>query len=146
MYDLWRQLTVVTGRRSFVQNSPHLHKCRICLLIFCMFTSSAGVEGYRRRFSMRRILDRRVFSKFLSALPACFSVLMFHLDGHVNMWWNRKVFLKWYSIALLLARKVFVHDSVFHERVYGEHSMKTAGNHFNHSVCKIYTQGTVPCI
>ena len=36
--------------------------------------------------------------------------------------------------------------SVFHEHVYGEHSMKTACTHFTHSLCKIYTQGTVRCV
>jgi len=89
---------------------------------------------------MRRILDRRLFSKFLNAVLACFSVLMFHLNKHLNnMWWNRKAFLKWYGVALLLARENFLRVSVFHERVYGEHSMKTAANHFFHIVYKFYT-------
>ena len=58
------------------------------------------------------------------------------------MRWNMKTFLKWYTVAQLLAREVFLHVSVFHEYVYGEHCMKTACTHFTHSVCKIYTQGT----
>ena len=74
-----------------------------------------------------------------------FPVLMFHLNGHVNKTWrNRKTFLIWYSVALLLARENFQHVSVFHEHVYGEHCMKTACTHFTHSLCKIYTQGTLP--
>jgi hypothetical protein len=76
----------------------------------------------------------------------CFPVLMFHLNEHINMWRNRKTFLKWYSTALLLACEDFLHVSVFHEHVYGEHCMMTACIHFPHSVCKIYTQGTVPYI
>jgi hypothetical protein len=49
-----------------------------------------------------------------------FPVLMFHLNEHVNMWRNRKTFLKWYSVVLLLAREDFLHASVvFHEHVYG---------------------------
>jgi hypothetical protein len=47
---------------------------------------------------------------------------MFHLNEHVNkMWSNRKAILKWYSVALLPAREDFLHVSVFHEHVYGEH-------------------------
>ena len=59
-----------------------------------------------------------------------FPVLMFHQNKHINNTWrNRKAFLKWYSEALLLACKDFVHVSVFHEHVYGEHCMKTAHTH-----------------
>jgi hypothetical protein len=54
--------------------------------------------------------------------------------------------LIWYSLALLLAREEFVHVSVSHEQVYGDHWVKTACTHFIHSVCKIYTQGTVQCV
>jgi hypothetical protein len=55
---------------------------------------------------------------------ARFPVLMFHLNEHVNnVWRNRETFLKWYSIALLLACEDFLHVSVFHEYVYGEHCM-----------------------
>jgi len=48
--------------------------------VFCDGSATTGVEEYRQRLPMRRILDRRVFSKFLNALLACFSVLMFHLE------------------------------------------------------------------
>ena len=76
-----------------------------------------------------------------------FPVLMFHLNGLVNKTWrNRKTFLIWYSVALLLARQDFQHVSVFHEHVYGEHCMKTACTHFTHSLCEVYTQGAVPCV
>jgi hypothetical protein len=54
--------------------------------------------------------------------------------------------LEWYSVALLLAREDFLQVSVFHEHVYGEHYMMTACTHFIYSVCKIYAQGTVPCV
>jgi len=74
-------------------------------------------------------------------------VLMFHLNGHVNKTWrNRKTFLIWYSTVQLLAHEDFQHVLVFHEHVYDEHYMKTACTHFTHSLCKIYTQGTVPCV
>jgi hypothetical protein len=75
-----------------------------------------------------------------------FPVLMFHLNEHANnTWTKRKTFLKWYSVTLLLACEDFLHILVFHEHVYGEHCM-TACTHLTHRVCKIYTQGTVPCI
>jgi len=61
-----------------------------------------------------------------------FSVLMFHLNGHVNKTWrNRKTFLIWYSVVLLLAREEFQRVSVFHEHVYGEHCMKKACTRFH---------------
>ena len=63
---------------------------------FCDGSTTAGVEEYLRRFSMRRIPDRRVFFKVSNTLLACNSVLLFHLNDHVNnMWRNRKAFLKW---------------------------------------------------
>jgi len=86
---------------------------------FCDGGATAIVEEYHRRFPMRRIADRWVFSKVFNTLLACFPLLMFHLNEHVNkMWRNRKAFLKWYSVA----REDFVHASVFHEHVYGEHA------------------------
>jgi len=72
---------------------------------FCVGSATAAVEEYRRRFPMRRIPYRRVFSKVFNTLLAFFPVLMFHLNERVNnMWRNRKAFLKWYSVVLLLAR------------------------------------------
>jgi hypothetical protein len=75
-----------------------------------------------------------------------FSLLMFHYKEHVNVCRNRKTFLKWCRVALLVAPEHFLHDSVFQEHVYGEHCMVMACSHFTRSVCKIYTQGTVPCV
>jgi hypothetical protein len=76
-----------------------------------------------------------------------FPMLMFHLKEHVNnMWSNRKPFLKLYSVALLLAREDFLHVSVFHEHVYGEHCMMAVFTHSTHSVYKFYTQGTMLCV
>jgi len=137
-----------------VKNAAHLHKCRI-LLIWCMFMASAmavpllllknNVDGFL-------CAEFRIVECFTGCSIHCvnavrFPVLMFHLNGHVNKTWrNRKTFLTWYSVALLLAREDFQHVSVFHEPVYGEHCMKTACIHFTHSLCKIYTQGTVPCV
>ena len=72
------------------------------------------------------------------------ALIMFHLNGHVNsMWRNRKTFLVWYSVALLLARTDLLHVWVFHKHVYGLHCMKTDCTHFTHCMCKIYAQGTV---
>jgi hypothetical protein len=86
---------------------------------------------------MRRIPESRVFSKssIHCVNVVLFPLLMFHLNEPVNnMWRNGK------------AREDFLHISVFHEHVYVEHCMMTACTHFIHSVCKIYTQGTVPCV
>ena len=56
------------------------------------------------------------FSLFITLL-AFFSVLMFRLNEQVNnMWRKRKAFLKWYSVALPVARENFLHASVFHEQ------------------------------
>ena len=115
---------------------------------FCDDSTTAAVAEYRRRFSMHRIPDRRVFSKVLihCVNAVRFLVLMFHLNGIENkIWRNRKTFLIWYSVALLL-REDFQHVSVFHEHMYGEHCMKTACTHFTHSLCNIYSQGTEPCV
>jgi len=117
------------------------------------FAQAVGEMGTSRLHAMFAI---HVFVKHRYVLNTCsthcmnmvhFPVFMFHLNGHVNKTWrNRKTFLIWYSVALLLAGEDFQHVSVFHEHVYGEHFMKTACTHFTHSLCKIYTQGTVPCI
>ena len=105
---------------------------------FCDGSATAAVEEYRRRYPMRRIPERRVFYKVHCVNAVCFPVLMFHLNGHVNKTWrNRKTFLIWYSVALLLASEDFQHVPVFHEHVYGEHCMKTASTHFTHSLSKL---------
>jgi len=51
---------------------------------FCDGSVTAAVEEYRRRFPLRRIPDRRVFSKVLITLLAFFPVLMFHPNEHVK--------------------------------------------------------------
>jgi hypothetical protein len=72
----------------------------------------------------------------------CFPVLMFHLNKHINnMWRNRKIFLKWHSTTLLLANEDFLHISVFHKHVYGEHCMKMTCAHFTCSVWKSTPRG-----
>jgi hypothetical protein len=90
-----------------------------------------------------------VFSKVFNALHEC-GILP---SAHVSSEWacqqhveEQETFLKWYSIALLLACKDFLHILVFHEHACGELCMMMACTHFTHSVCKIYTQGTVPCV
>ena len=117
---------------------------------FCDGSATAAVEEYRRRFPIRRIPDRRVFYKVFSTLRECGTLPSAHVSSEQarkqNTRRNRKTFLIWYSVVLLLAREGFQHVSVFHEHVYGEHCMKTACTHFTHSLCKIYTQGTVPCV
>jgi hypothetical protein len=83
---------------------------------FCDGSATAALEEYRRRFPMRRIPDRRAFSKVFNTLRECgtLPVLMFHLNEHINnMWRNRTTFLKWHSVALLLAREDFYMSRCF---------------------------------
>ena len=119
------------------------------MLIRCTFTASAMVVPLLLLKNTVCAEFRFVgcFSLFITLL-AFFSVLMFRLNEQVNnMWRKRKAFLKWYSVALLVARENFLHVSVFHEQhVCGEHYMKMACTDFTHSVCKIYTQWRVICI
>jgi hypothetical protein len=115
--------------------------------VFCDDSATATVEEYRRRFPMRRIPDSRVFSKVCSKLLACFPVLMFHLNEHVNkMWRNKKTFLKWYSVALLLAReRLSTHLGVSRTRVW--RTLPEDGLYpFHPQLCKMYTKGTVQCV
>ena len=112
---------------------------------FCDGSATAAVEEY----TVDGLLcaEFRIVKCFTRCSIRCvnavrFPVLMFHLNGHVNKTWrNRKTFLIWYSVALLLAREDFQHVSVFHEHVYGEHCMKTACTHFIHSLCKSTPRG-----
>ena len=115
---------------------------------FCDGRATTAVQEYRQRFPMRRILDRRVFSKVFNTLCECGTFPSAHVSSEWahKTWRNRRTFLIWYSFALLQAREDFQRVLVFHEHVYDEHCMKTAYTHFTHSLCKIYTQGTVPCI
>ena len=112
-------------------------------------SATAAVEEYRRRFPMRRIPDRRMFDKVFNTLRECGTLPSAHVSSERARKQNmeeQETFLLWYSIALLLAREDFQHVSVFHEHVYSKHCMKTACTNFTHSLCKIYTQGTVPCV
>ena len=107
-----RQLAVVTGECDIVVvlcKMPHIFTNAEDANMLHVYGSRDGsaiaaVEEYRRRCPMRRIPVRRVFSEVFNRLLAFFSEIMFHLNEHVNMWRNRKAFLKWYSVALLLAR------------------------------------------
>ena len=116
---------------------------------FCDGGATAAVEEYRRRFPMRRILDRRVFYKVFNTLRECGTLPSAHVSSErarkQNMEEQENI-LDMVQHSLLLAREDFQHVSVFHEHVYFEHRMKTACTHFTHSLCKIYTQGTVPCV
>jgi hypothetical protein len=76
--------------------------------------AAAAVEEYFQRFPVRRIPDHRVFSKAFSTLCEHGMLPIAHVSSEQvrqqhNMWWNRKAFLKWYSIALLLAQEDFLH-------------------------------------
>jgi hypothetical protein len=109
------------------------------LYVYGFCDGCATAVEYRRWFPRHRIPDRR------ECFPRCsihcmnvarFPVLVFHLNKHVNdMWRDRKTFLKWYSVALLLTREDFLHVSVFYEHVYGQHCMMRACTNFIHSVC-----------
>jgi hypothetical protein len=110
---------------------------------------TAAAEEYGRRFPMRRIPDRRISSNVSMHCVKVirYPVLMFQLTDHVNkMRRNGKTFLKCYSVALLLEWERFLHVSVFHEQVCGTHCLDMACTYFTHSVCKIYTQQTLPCV
>jgi hypothetical protein len=116
---------------------------------FCDSSANGAAEEYCQRFPTHRTPDHQ---SVFQGVPircmniVCFSAFTFHLYKHVNnMWRNGKVFLNGYSEAQLLACKDFVHVSVFHEHVYGEHCMKTACTRITHSGCKINTQGTMLC-
>jgi len=116
---------------------------------FCDVSATAAVEEYRRRFPMRRIPDRRVFYKVFNTLHECGTLPSAHVSSERARKQNmeeQKNILDMVQRSLLLAREDFQHVSVFHKHVYGEHCMKTACIHFTHSLCKIYTQGTVPCV
>jgi hypothetical protein len=124
------------------------------MLVCCMFMASAMVVSLL-------LLKNAVYSSLCSEfwVVMCFSrcsirsvnvirfpLLMFHLNEHINNKEEPENILEWYSMALLLAHEDFLHVSVFHEHVYGEHCIMTACTHFTHSVCKIYAQGTVPWV
>jgi hypothetical protein len=116
---------------------------------FCDGSAAAAVEEYRRRLPMCRIPDRRVFSEVFNTLHERGTLPSAQVSSergrqqHVE---EQENILKWYSVALLLAREHFPHAFVFHELLYGEHCMMTACTCFTHSMCKIYTQGRLPCV
>ena len=74
--------------KSVVQNTAHLHNAEYAdmpyVYGFCDGSATGTVEEYRRRFLVRRIPVRRLFSEVFSTLFACFSVLMLHLNEHVK--------------------------------------------------------------
>ena len=110
---------------------------------------TVAVENYCRRFPMPRILDRREFSKVFNTLPECATLSISHVSSegarqqHVE---EQQIILQMVERRPTKGSENFLHVSVFHEHVYGEHCMMTDCTHFTHSVCKIYTQGTVPCV
>lgn len=120
------------------------------MLICCTFTAFVMVVPL---LLLKYTANYFLCSEFqiIECFPRCsihcvnvvrFPVLMFHLNEHINnMWRNRKIFLKWYSVTLLLACRDFLHVSVFREHVYGECCMMIACTHFTHSMCKMYTRG-----
>jgi len=114
---------------------------------FCDGSATAAVEEYRRRFPMDRILDHRVFHKVFNILRECSTLPSAHVLSERAHKQNMKEQENILDMgALLLSREDFQHVSVFHENMYGKHCMKMSCTHFTHSLCKIYTQGTVQCI
>jgi hypothetical protein len=74
-----------------------------------------------------------------------FPVLMFHLNEYVNkMCRDTKAFMKWYSLALLLAHENFL--CTYMSPCSMNTFMTMPCTHFTHSACKIYTQATVQCV
>ena len=48
---------------------------------FCDGSATAAVEEYRRRFPLRRILDRRVFYKVFNTLHECGKLPSVHVSS-----------------------------------------------------------------
>ena len=107
-----RQLAVVTVDSDIVGvlcKMPHIftdaeYADMLYAYGFCDGSATAAVEEYRRWFPMRRIPDRRVFSKVFNTLRECGTLPSAHVltEGLVNKTWrNRKTFLIWYSLSLL---------------------------------------------
>ena len=120
----WPSWLLIVDCKSVVQNTAFLHKCRICWC--CTFTASAIIVPL---LLLKNTIDGFLCAEFwiVDCSPRCsihcmnlvhFPLLMLHLNGHVNKCRNRKTFLKWYSVALLLAREDFQHVSVFREQVW----------------------------
>jgi hypothetical protein len=70
---------------------------------FCGAGATAAVEECRRLLPMRRIPDRRAFSKVFDTLREHGTLPRAHVSSNerVNTWRNRIIFLKGYSVALL---------------------------------------------
>ena len=94
---------------------------------FCDGSATGSLEEYRRRVPMRRIPDRRVFSKVFNALLAFFSLLMFNRSEQ-----QESVFLNGTALPYYEHAKTFSAPRCF--------------TNFTHSMCKMYTQGTVKCV
>ena len=114
---------------------------------FCDGSATAAFEEYRRRFPMDRIPDRREFHKVFNIMRESSKLPSVHVLSerarNQNMQ-EQEIFLD--MVALLLSREYIQHVSVFHEHMYCKHCMKMTCTNFTHSLCKIYTQRTEPCI
>jgi len=130
---------------------PHIFTNADMLYVygFCDGSATAGVEEYNRRFPMRIIPDRRVFSRVFNIACMCPSV-------HVSSERARQQHVEEQEKILEMvprspttstrrhsARLGVSRTCVWRMICNGEHCMKTACTHFTHSVCKIYTQGAV---
>ena len=116
---------------------------------FCDGSATAAVEEYRRRFPMPQIPNRRVFYKVFNTLREC-SMLP---SAHVSSEGVRKQIREEQEDILYMVqrspttstRRLSARIGVSRTRVW--RTLHEDGLYpFTHSLCKIYTQGTVPCV
>jgi hypothetical protein len=111
---------------------------------FCDGSATAAFEECRRRFPMHRIPDRRVFSMVFNTfrergtLPSAYASSERARQQYVEEQENIRE-----MVSSTIACEDFLQVSMLHKHVYGEHFVMTL---CTYSVCKIYTDGTVPCV
>ena len=126
---LWLQIVTLCKMPHIFTNAEYADM--LYVYGFCDGSATAGAAEYHRRFPMCSIPDHTVFSKVFNTSCKCGTLPSAHVSS---------------ELACQQHLEEQENISVFHEHVYGEHWMKMACTHFTHTVCKIYTQGTVPCI
>jgi len=116
---------------------------------FCYGSATAAVEEYRRRFPMRRIPDRRVFYKVFNTLRESGTLPSDHVSSErarkQNMEEQKNILDMVQRSPTTSKRRLSAPISVSRNRVWRT-LMKTACADFTQSLCKIYTQRTVPCV
>jgi hypothetical protein len=133
--------------RTFFTNTEYAYM--LWVYGFCDDSVTVAVEKYCRRFPLRRIPDRRAFSKVFNTLCEYGTLPSSHVSSerarqqYVE---EQENILEMVQRSPTRSKRKFLHVSVFHGHVCGEHCTKTACNQFTQSVCKICTQETMPCV